>query len=81
MTCDTYYIDAVVGRDVDLKHMLEFLEEATMMCDLRHENVLSLIGIVIDEEDKPMVVLPLMENGDLRGYVANPENVNKLNTS
>ena len=38
------------------------------MHNLRHPNVLSLIGVVADG-DKPYVIMPLMENGDLRDFI------------
>ena len=46
-----------------------------MMKDFKHEHVLSLIGISVDEDGSPMVILPLMENSDLRIYVQDPEKV------
>ncbi|ELT88535.1 hypothetical protein CAPTEDRAFT_101786, partial [Capitella teleta] len=49
-----------------------FLKEALMMRDFRHRHVLSLIGIAFDLDGSPMVVLPFMEQGDLRRYILNP---------
>ena len=56
------------------KAVQEFLEEATIMKDFEHENVLSLIGVVI-KNNKPHVVLPLMQHGDLLNFVGNERNV------
>jgi len=50
----------------------EFLEEATIMHNFDHPNVLSLLGVVIDE-GKPYVIMPLMEHGDLRTFIGKPE--------
>ncbi len=44
-----------------------------MMKDFSHPHVLTLIGIVLDEDGSPMAVLPFMANGDLRSYIINPE--------
>ena len=44
------------------------------MIDFDHRNVLSLIAVAIENE-LPYVVLPLMENGDLRGFVSNIDRV------
>lgn len=44
------------------------------MIDFEHNNVLSLHGVVI-MQNKPFVLLPLMDLGDLRGYVTKPSNV------
>ena len=56
------------------KAVQEFLEEATIMKDFEHENVLSLIGVVI-KNNKPHVVLPFMQYGDLLNFVGNERNV------
>ena len=56
------------------KELQEFLEEATIMKDFDHPNVLSLYGVVI-LQNKPHVLLPFMTYGDLRGFVSNTRNV------
>ncbi|KAI0234411.1 Hepatocyte growth factor receptor [Lamellibrachia satsuma] len=50
----------------------EFLEEATVMHSFDHPNVLPLLGVVI-ANDRPFVIMPLMQNGDLRTFIAAPE--------
>ena len=62
------------GDSDDTKELSEFLEEATIMKDFKHPNVLSLYGVVISQ-NRPHVLLPFMAHGDLRGYVSNPRNV------
>ena len=52
-----------------------FLNEALLMNDFEHPNVLSLIGVSIDLDRSPMVILPYMEHGDLRQYIQNPNRV------
>ena len=42
-----------------------FLAEGTLMINFKHENVLSLVGVVYVAGKRPLVVLPYMENGDL----------------
>lgn len=54
-----------------------FLREALLMKDFQHENVLGLVGVCIDADGSPMVLLPLMPNGDLRTYVQNPDRVRR----
>ena len=44
------------------------------MKDFEHSHVLQLIGVAI-QDDRVYVVLPFMENGDLKSYVSNDENV------
>ena len=59
----------VTPRDVT-----QFLEEATIMKDFQHSHVLQLVGVAI-QDDRVYVVLPYMENGDLKTYVSNDDNV------
>ena len=46
------------------------------MQDFSHENVLSLLAVVMDE-GRPYVVLPFMEYGDLKSYVSDPSRVSE----
>ena len=57
------------------KQVLEdFLDEAIIMKDFDHKNVLHLIGVYI-EDNRPFVVFPFMPNGDLKSYVADEKRV------
>merc|ERR550532_356685 len=53
-------IKTVKGVELSTQQKVEFLEEATIMMDFNHENVLSLTGLCIKDE-QPYVILPLME--------------------
>lgn len=57
------------SRDVSREQLTNFLEEATIMKDFEHPNVLSLIGVVADGP-RVFVVLPFMEFGDLGTHVS-----------
>jgi serine/threonine protein kinase len=48
----------------------DFLEEGLRMKDLDHTNVLSLVGFSFNG-DKPLIVTPYMENGDMLTYIKN----------
>ena len=48
----------------------DFLHEAMIMRKFNHPNILKLIG-VSTHNDKPCVILPLMNHGDLKGYLKN----------
>lgn len=40
------------------------------MLDFNHQNVLRLVGVCLDAQDKlPAIVLPYMANGDLRRFL------------
>ncbi len=46
-----------------------FLKEAIIMQKVRHENVLKLEGILIIEDNIPLIILPFITNGDLKRYI------------
>ncbi|XP_060575152.1 hepatocyte growth factor receptor-like [Ruditapes philippinarum] len=50
-------------------NQLQFLKEAYVMKNFSHENVMQLIGICLEAEETPLVVLPFMEHGDLLSYL------------
>ena len=68
-----YYLGCTIcvldDEDVTFEMLENFLLEGTMMIDFKHENVLSLIGIIYERGERPLVVLPLMENGDLHSFI------------
>jgi len=46
---------------------LRFLQEAAIMCQFDHENVIKLYGVVT--EDPEMIVLEYMSRGDLKNLL------------
>ena len=55
-----------------------FLEESVVMCGFDHPHVLGLIGICLDPSNSPYLLLPFMENGDLRTYLKNKRDAGGL---
>ncbi|XP_065188411.1 hepatocyte growth factor receptor-like [Sycon ciliatum] len=47
----------------------EFLEEAVMLKDFKHPNVMSLLAVASNAKNLPMVCLEYMHYGDLRTYL------------
>ena len=46
------------------------MSESAIMLDFDHPNVLKLLGVCFDTEDSlPVIILPLMANGDLKSYL------------
>lgn len=39
------------------------------MCGFDHPNVLGLVGISLDQSNSPYLLLPYMENGDLKRFL------------
>jgi len=57
---------------VDLVAIRDLVEEATVMKRLDHPNVLPLLGVYVnpdDNDDVFKIILPFMENGDLRSFL------------
>jgi proto-oncogene tyrosine-protein kinase Met len=55
--------------------MQSFLQEALIMKDFHHPNVLTLIGVCLNLDAMPLVVLPFMQHGDLLTYIRDEKNV------
>jgi len=49
------------------KDRVRFLQEAAIMCQFDHENVVKLYGVVTDQP--VMIVLEYMSHGDLRNLL------------
>lgn len=58
-------------REIELQ---SFLQEALIMKDFHHPNVLTLIGICLNLDAMPLVVLPFMKHGDLLTYIRDEHN-------
>ena len=56
-----------ISTDATEKDKLRFLQEAAIMCQFDHENVIKLYGVVT--EDPEMIVLEYMSRGDLRNLL------------
>ncbi|KAM0730947.1 Tyrosine-protein kinase transforming protein ros [Formica fusca] len=58
----------MLHKDASSQEKKKFLEEARLMNHFRHKHVLRLLGVCSDE-DSLLIVLELMENGDLLQYL------------
>ena len=62
-----FKIDCRSMEELDL-----FISESVIMKDFKHRNILGLVGVSVGVEDDkaiPYIILPFMENGDLKGYL------------
>ncbi|XP_032680151.1 proto-oncogene tyrosine-protein kinase ROS isoform X3 [Odontomachus brunneus] len=57
----------------------EFLQEAKLMSHFRHKHVLRLLGVCLDT-DPPLLVLELMEAGDLLSYLRDSRSLQSTDT-
>ena len=45
------------------------MEESIHMTNLKHSNILTLIGVCVDGGPSPFIVTPFMDNGSLLSYL------------
>ena len=60
------------------KDRLRFLQEAAIMCQFDHPNVIKLYGVVT--EAPIMIVLEYMSHGNLRNFLTQLKNMSVINT-
>ncbi|XP_022081062.1 hepatocyte growth factor receptor-like [Acanthaster planci] len=53
----------------DPRKIIKFLQEGLIMKTFDHPNVLGLLGLTFDPAGQPLIVIPFMENGDLRTFL------------
>ena len=61
----------------DSNAVTNFLQEAVIMKDFDHVNVLSLIGVILNDQKLPMVIIPYMSKGDLKKVLKDETEVSK----
>lgn len=52
---------------------IEFLQEAQLMSNFKHEHILQLIGVCLDN-DPHYIIMELMQGGDLLTYLRSSRN-------
>ena len=60
------------SQDLNIRN---FLKEAYVMKHFHHENVLELLGVCMEDNSDPLVLLPFMPHGDLLKYLHDDNNV------
>ena len=46
-----------------------FIQEAVVIKDLKHPNIVELVGVVLQRATTPYIVTPLTRNGDLGHFL------------
>ena len=52
----------------------DIFKEAVRMKGFEHKNVMRIIGVSLDQELSPQIILPLMNKKDLQSFVSNDQN-------
>lgn len=65
----------VTGERLEQHTVEAFLKEGVIMKNFNHPHVLKLLGVCVNSQENPMVILPYMANGDLRSYVKDKKKV------
>ena len=58
----------------DDEEIESLLEECLKMSHFKHAHVMSLVGVCIDIESTPLIIMPYMENGSLLKYLKRERN-------
>ncbi|XP_011346152.2 proto-oncogene tyrosine-protein kinase ROS isoform X2 [Ooceraea biroi] len=69
----------MLRKDASSQEKTEFLQEARLMSHFRHKHVLRLLGVCLDT-DPPLLVLELMEAGDLLSYLRDSRSLQPTDT-
>ena len=69
-----YLLFISAGEKCTQESVSQFLQEVMRMKGFMHRNVLTMTGLVM-KKNVPYVVLPFMENGDLKSYLGKSEKV------
>ncbi|XP_072751260.1 proto-oncogene tyrosine-protein kinase ROS isoform X2 [Anoplolepis gracilipes] len=69
----------MLRKDATLQEKTNFLQEARLMSHFRHKHVLRLLGVCLDT-DSPLLVLELMEAGDLLSYLRESRSLQPTNS-
>lgn len=65
-SCD--YFLQTLRKGATEQEKAEFLKEAQLMSNFKHEHILQLLGVCLDN-DPNFIIMELMENGDLLSYL------------
>lgn len=55
--------------EADMDTITSFMQEAMVIKDLKHPNVVQLVGVVLQRVAPPLIVTPLTRNGDVGHFL------------
>ena len=56
---------------MDFETVSAFVSEGVMMSKFKHPNILRLLGIVLQVNAPPIIIMPYMRHGDLNQFLRN----------
>jgi hypothetical protein len=59
----------ICQENVEFDHMISLVNEAILMKKLCHENLLELLGVVLQPSSSPLILTPYMHHGDLHKFL------------
>ena len=65
-------------RSLDDEQVKGMFEEALIMSQFNHENILKIIGIAL-LRNQPHILMPMMRNKDLKSHISSPDNASISN--
>ena len=57
------------------KLTVDIYREAINMKGLDHKNVLNIIGVSLDKDNMPIIILPFMTNGSIKDFLRNVKKI------
>jgi len=71
----TRRVAAKTMKNIESQQQLEnFLKEGVMMKEFNHPNIIKIYGVCTAPGEYPIIILPFMENGDLRTFLRDSNN-------
>ena len=59
----------ICQENVEFEHMISLVNEAILMKKMSHDNLLSLLGVVLLPNAAPLILTPYMHHGDLHKFL------------
>jgi hypothetical protein len=59
----------ICQENVEFEHMISLVNEAILMKKISHDNLLALLGVVLQPSSAPLILTPYMYHGDLHKFL------------
>lgn len=65
----------VCQDDVEFEQMVLFVNEAILMKGFNHDNLLNLLGVILQPASPPLILTPYLSHGDLHKFLRNSRGI------